>query len=170
MNSINSSYRILVCGEENMDLENLLNELGKLLSAISDTAGEGRAFMNSSRSRIMNFDISSNISIRIGLPEKLESMPAKQSPQVADVEPLIDLFDKDDTLKIVVLLPGIKKEDVNVTIIDGKLVIDVRKGSQIYRKEIPCDIKVDEIAVKTTASSNSVIEIVLRKQKAVVDG
>jgi HSP20 family molecular chaperone IbpA len=148
-----------------MDIEKLLNELSKLLSDISDTTGQRRTVVNSSRSRIMGFDISSNISIKIGLAEELKNTPPEQIPQLTDVEPLIDVFDSEDGLKIVVLLPGIKKEDVNVTVIDGKLVIEIRKELQIYHKEIPCDIRVDEIAVKTTTSNNSVIEMFLAKKK-----
>ncbi len=147
-----------------MDIEKLLNELSKLLSDISDTRGRRRTVVNSSRSRIMGFDISSNISIKIGLAEELKNTPAEQYPQLTDVEPLIDVFDSEDGLKIVVLLPGIKKEDVNVTVIDGKLVIEIRKGFQVYRKEIPCNIREDEIAVKTI-SNNSVIEMFLARKK-----
>ncbi|MFY3740737.1 MAG: HSP20 family molecular chaperone IbpA [Candidatus Nitrosomirales archaeon] len=147
-----------------MDIEKLLNELSKLLSDISDTRGQRRTVVNSSRSRIMGFDISSNISIKIGLAEELKNTPAEQYQQLTDVEPLIDVFDSEDGLKIVVLLPGIKKEDVNVTVIDGKLVIEIRKGFQVYRKEIPCNIREDEIAVKTI-SNNSVIEMFLARKK-----
>jgi len=147
-----------------MDIEKLLNELSKLLSDISDTRGRRRV-VNSSKSRIMGFDISSNISIRIGISEELKNTPAEQYPQIADVEPLIDVIDNEDGLKIVVLLPGIKKEDVNVTVLDGKLVIEIRKALQIYRKEITCNIRADEIAVKTTTSNNSVIEMFLAKKK-----
>lgn len=144
-----------------MDLENLLNELGKLLADISGTTSQGRMFVNNSPSRIMGLDVSSDISIKIGLSEYLEAAQQRQHP--TDIEPLIDLFDKGDSLKIVVLLPGIKKDDVKVTAIDGLLVIEVRKGFQVYHKEIPCNIRADEIAVKTATSSNSVVEIVLRK-------
>jgi len=138
----------------------ILDEIERLLSAILGSANEKRS---SSSSKIGPLDISSNISVKVGLDE-LGRDPAARPPAL-DTEPLIDVIEKGDELKIVVSMPGIREEDAIVRITGGRLVVEVRRGLAVYRKDFPCSIG-PELVVKQTTLSNSVLEIVCKAKGA----
>lgn len=137
----------------------ILDEIERLLSAILGSASEKRS---SSSSKIGPLDISSNISVKVGLDE-LGQDPAARRPAL-DAEPLIDAIEKGEELKIVVFMPGIREEDAIVRIADGRLVVEVRRGLTVYRKEFPCSIG-PELVVTQTSLSNSVLEMVCKAKE-----
>lgn len=132
----------------------LLDELERLLSAILDAANEKKP----SNTKIGPIDVSSNVSVRVGLDEP---DPARQPPALPDTEPLIDLIEKEGELKIVIYMPGIREEDAIIKITEGRLVVEVRKGLQVYCKDFSCNIG-PQVVVKQTTLSNSVLEIVCK--------
>ena len=81
-------------------------------------------------------------------------------------EPLIDVLDSPDNLKIVALLPGVRKEDISFNLKEGFIELVIKKGSQIYRKEIPCEIRPTKIITESVNYNNSILEIVFKKKLA----
>ena len=79
-------------------------------------------------------------------------------------EPIIDVLDTPDHLKIVALLPGVRKEDISFNLKEGFIELVIKKGSQIYRKEIPCEVRPTKIITESVNYNNSILEIVFKKK------
>ena len=81
-------------------------------------------------------------------------------------EPLVDVFDDGESLRVVVELPGVRKEDVRVRLLDGFLRIEVSKGGRVHRRDVPSKVAPGSVEVKSTTENNSVVEIAfLRKHR-----
>lgn len=78
-------------------------------------------------------------------------------------DPLIDVIEDGNKIRVIASLPGIRKEDVRHEMGKNMLVIEISKYGNLYRKEILCDAKVDQILVKSFTLNNSVLEIVFDK-------
>ena len=76
-------------------------------------------------------------------------------------EPLIDVFDNEDYLTLIVDLPGFKEEDIKLKPMGNKLVISI---NNLTYKEIslPAIIKADKI---NTSYRNGILEVRLEKIK-----
>lgn len=76
-------------------------------------------------------------------------------------EPLIDVFDNEDYLTLIVDLPGFKEEDIKLKPMGNKLVISI---NNLTYKEIslPVIIKADKI---NTSYRNGILEVRLEKIK-----
>jgi HSP20 family protein len=58
-------------------------------------------------------------------------------PEGKDVrEPLVDIHEEDDHVLVLVELPGVAKENVNVKVVDGRLELSAERGKTTYRKDI----------------------------------
>ncbi len=51
-------------------------------------------------------------------------------------EPLVDIHEEDDHVLVLVELPGVAKENVNLKLADGRLELSAARGKTTYRKEI----------------------------------
>lgn len=62
-------------------------------------------------------------------------------------EPIIDVFDENDSLVIVAELPGVKKEDIDLDITDNAIIISAYGPDRRYAKEVqlPYKIRPDKI-------------------------
>ena len=78
--------------------------------------------------------------------------------------PLVDIIESPKNIKVVAFLPGIKIEDVSYIMENGILNIKITKRRTIYKKEIPCRDKIDEIVVKSSTLNNSVLELTFGKK------
>ncbi|MGI0088464.1 MAG: Hsp20/alpha crystallin family protein [Nitrosotalea sp.] len=146
-----------------IDLDALLRDLNDLL--LSTTASNGmkntKPFTNSAR--MMGFDVSSNVVVKT-LDDLLGSQHGNKSYTAEEKVPLIDVFDREDEIRVVVFLPGIMREDVRFEIGSNSILIEITKGYQIYRKEVSCNIHPSEILAKSTSYNNSTLEIIFRKK------
>lgn len=104
--------------------------------------------------------------------------PFGRIAEVAPWVPRVDAFEKDGNLVIKAELPGVKKEDVTVTIEDGDLIVSGERKSEsevkeedYYRMErtfgsfhrrlaIPFDVKAEEIKASFT---DGVLEVTIPK-------
>jgi HSP20 family protein len=103
--------------------------------------------------------VTTSVSIRSAIPD---SVPAELPVQ----EPLVDVFDDSEGLRVVVELPGVRKENVRIHFLDGLLRIEVSKGGRLHRRDVPCNVAPGSVEVKSTTENNSVVEIVfLRKHR-----
>ena len=51
-------------------------------------------------------------------------------------EPLVDIHEEDDCVLVLVELPGVAKENVELKAADGRLDLSAQRGKTTYRKEI----------------------------------
>lgn len=101
-------------------------------------------------------------------------------PEGSTWAPRVDAFEKNGDLVIKAELPGVKKEDVAVTIEDGDLIVSGERKSESEVKEeayhrmertfgsfhrrlaIPFDVKADQVKASFT---DGVLEVILPKPK-----
>jgi HSP20 family protein len=79
-------------------------------------------------------------------------------------EPLVDVINEADQVRVVAELPGVEKSDIKTTISESKLTINVDSTVRKYYKEIELPSSVDSDTSKASYN-NGVLEIVLRKVK-----
>src|SRR5438309_2412758 len=154
------------------DIDTLLNKLKKVVVNISvsgqDMADKNR-YNNPSRHEINAFGILSvKLSTKTSYLEDSIGNNLKVNPPSphfeSSNEPLIDVLDGPDNLKIVALLPGVKKEDISFNLKEGFIELVIKKGRQIYRKEIPCEVRPTKIITESVNYNNSILEIVFKKK------
>ncbi|MBU2497218.1 MAG: Hsp20/alpha crystallin family protein [Nanoarchaeota archaeon] len=85
----------------------------------------------------------------------------KLEPEKIEREPLIDVFDEKDILRVIVELPGVEEKDIHIETKDNLLVISAEQEDRKYQKEIklPCAIGKMEKNYK-----NGILEIRLEKK------
>jgi HSP20 family protein len=92
-----------------------------------------------------------------GLPEaKLEPSESR--------EPLVDVVDDSENIRVVAELPGVDKKDIQMKCADDALTISVNSPSRKYHKEVQLPTVVDPDTSKATYN-NGVLEVLLRKAK-----
>ncbi len=81
-----------------------------------------------------------------------------------EIDPLTDIVEEDDKIKVVVDMPGVEKEDIKVYVSeDGKtLTIDAKGKDRKYHKEIRLPAAVDPNKAKATYK-NGVLSVELEK-------
>ena len=79
-------------------------------------------------------------------------------------EPLIDIIENHNNVAITIEVPGVKKENINLDLIDERLEIKVDQPERKYYKVInlPCNVK--PRTIKTTYN-NGVLDIEIEKKK-----
>jgi HSP20 family protein len=79
-------------------------------------------------------------------------------------EPLVDLIEDDDTVKVLAELPGVEKNEIRLKATDHGLTISVDNPTRKYYKELEFPVEVNERSAKSTYV-NGVLEIVFRKRQ-----
>jgi len=77
-------------------------------------------------------------------------------------EPLVDVFEEDDTVKVVAEVPGVEKKDINLNASENKLIISVDTPQRKYYKEVDLPAEVDPKSA-SASYKNGVLEVVLKK-------
>jgi HSP20 family protein len=80
-------------------------------------------------------------------------------------EPLADVINESEQVRVVVELPGVEKSDIKTTITEDSLIIKVDAAVRKYYKELHLPSNVDPDSSKASYN-NGVLEIVLKKLKA----
>jgi len=80
------------------------------------------------------------------------------------MEPLVDVIEDGETLKVVAELPGVEKMDIRLEATDHSLTINVDNPTRKYYKELEFPEEVDEKSAKSNYT-NGVLEIVFRKKR-----
>jgi HSP20 family protein len=79
-------------------------------------------------------------------------------------EPLVDIVEEDESVKIIAELPGVAKDDIRLYATERTLTIDVDTPDRKYRKELELPVEVDETSARSTYR-NGVLETELAKRK-----
>lgn len=90
--------------------------------------------------------------------------PGKDQITIGERRPLVDVFDTDGTVQVVAEMPGIEKEDVELSIEGKELEIKASRGDRTYHEyvDLPADVEFE--SAKATYK-NGVLEVTLNKAK-----
>lgn len=111
-------------------------------------------------------------SIKIGPDGKPEirefgNVRPKGRPEVVELtetrEPLVDIFEEDDQVKVVAEVPGVEKDDINLNATEDVLVISVKTPQRKYYKEVDLPVKVEPSSARASYK-NGVLEVSLKKK------
>ncbi|MEJ2242659.1 MAG: Hsp20/alpha crystallin family protein [Candidatus Bathyarchaeota archaeon] len=91
--------------------------------------------------------------------ENLLEKPQQETKQ--EREPLTDIVETDDTVKVIVELHGVEKENIKLSGTEDKLTISVDIPERKYFKEIELPAKV-KIGKATSHYKNGVLDITKR--------
>ena len=80
-------------------------------------------------------------------------------------EPLVDVLDVDESVKIVAELPGVQKSDIKLDATEDSLTISVDTPDRNYYKKIELPAKIDSESAKASYT-NGVLEVILKKIEA----
>ncbi len=77
-------------------------------------------------------------------------------------EPLVDLTEEEDTIKVFVELPGVKKEDIHLHATPKEMTLTVDTAQKQFFKELKFPAEVDENSAHSVYL-NGVLEVVFKK-------
>lgn len=92
-----------------------------------------------------------------------KSQPMFPHPQIPPSEPLVDVYESHDKVKIIAVLPGIRKDDVKYYIRNGFIEVAVVVNQRPFVTSIPCNVTPSSIEKKSSTYNNSVLEITFKK-------
>lgn len=77
-------------------------------------------------------------------------------------EPIIDVFDEDEEIRIYAEMPGVNQEDIQLDLKEDILDISAQTGDRKYYKEVllPAKVRVDTMA---SSYNNGILEIKVKK-------
>ena len=75
-------------------------------------------------------------------------------------EPLVDVVNSGKEVRVIAEMPGVKKEDINVTVNENSIVISVDSGGRGYYKELNLPSIVDPKGARSTYN-NGVLEVTI---------
>lgn len=79
-------------------------------------------------------------------------------------EPLVDVIEEKDALKVVAEVPGVEKEDIDLKATENSLTISVDNKVRRYYKEVEFPSMVDPESVKASYR-NGILEVTLTKRE-----
>ncbi len=79
-------------------------------------------------------------------------------------EPLVDIIEEPEQIKIITELPGVEKDDIQLYATEKTLTIDVTNPERRYHKELELPVEVDEDSAMSTYR-NGVLETVIKKRR-----
>lgn len=89
--------------------------------------------------------------------------PGLKGPEVTEeIEPLVDVIDAKDSVKVYAELPGVEKGDIALSATELSLTISVPSEKRRYYKEVDLPSKVNPDTAKATYK-NGVLEVCLSK-------
>ncbi|HEV2390241.1 MAG TPA: Hsp20/alpha crystallin family protein [Nitrososphaerales archaeon] len=143
-----------------LDIDGLLSELERVLEDVVKLATEGGGWKE--RTRVygmggMGDELKVTTSVRVGFLD--EVLSGQAPPPSVEREPMIDVMQTKEGLKVLVLLPGVEKEDIKAFARGRSLVFEINSRGRSYRREIPCDLPPSKVSIKSMVQNNSVVEI-----------
>jgi len=142
------------------EIERQIEEDFRRLTATPATGGVGRP-----RYYYYGFEITMGPDGRPVIREFGNVRRGVEKIEVAEeIDPLTDIVEEDDKIKVVVDMPGVEKEDIKLYISeDGKtLTIDAKGKDRKYHKEVRLPAAVDPNKAKATYK-NGVLSVELEK-------
>jgi HSP20 family protein len=132
------------------NINGLLGGLGGIIEKLGDLARAGEELSRSGELKDASGKIRGvyGINVKTALGEggqteiKVEPFgnvrrtPSDRPPGEDIREPLVDIHEEDDHVLVLVELPGVAKENVNLKLTDSRLELSAARGKTTYRKEV----------------------------------
>jgi HSP20 family protein len=146
-NSSKSPDKVL---KSSFGLGGLLGGLGGLIEKLGELAEAGEELSRSGELKDSSGNIRGvyGINVKTGLGDQgqteLKVEPfgsvrrsSADRPENKDVrEPLVDVHEEDDCVLVLIELPGVAKENVELKVAEGRLSLLAERGKTTYRKEV----------------------------------
>jgi len=94
-----------------------------------------------------------------GQPHKTQG--SDSSGEESKREPLVDVFPGEEETRVLIDLPGVKEQDIDLSKKKGKLVVDVDSGDRSFHKEIDLEEDSGELSSRY---NNGVLEVKVEKE------
>jgi HSP20 family protein len=148
------------------DIYEELEKLGDLIDETIQKAFETSAENTPlDRSRTQGFSIRNAPDGKKRIQEfnKRKFRPNK-TRKLKEPDPLVDLFENDESLVVLAALPGVKRDAINLHVTKNRLTISVDAPNLKNRRELKLPAKVDPKSGRASCK-NGVLEVKLRKLK-----
>lgn len=154
-------------------LGTLIEQLGKLAEqaekagGVVTKTGEFNVGSDNRVKGVYGFSVKSGLGEKGVKVEPFGNLRRDEDGKLVEVheirEPMVDMFDEPSRLLIVVEVPGVEEENVQLEIHDDILVISTEKGVPNYRKEVllPASFSSDKLSFHCR---NGILEIQLMKE------
>ena len=149
----------------------LLKGLGNLIDLAAKVSEEGKEFRKEGTFKVGGKGMKGvyGISVRTlagGKPviQRFGNIVKEtpKGPVVEDVrEPLVDVFDEEEKIKVIAEMPGVSEDEIKVEI-KGDILAITTTGTKQYAKEILLPAKVKEASLKSTYR-NGILEVEVEK-------
>jgi HSP20 family protein len=147
-------------------IENLVDLAAKLKEAGGEINKEGEIDLGNLK-KGMKGVFGFSIKTAVGGKPVVESFGnVKKTPKGPTVEeerePITDVFDEDEEIRIYAEMPGVNQEDIKLDLKEDILDISAQTGDRKYHKEIllPSKVQTDTI---TSSYANGILEIKVKK-------
>ena len=151
----------------------IYDELERLGDLINETMQ--KAFDNTSETTPFRHNPAQGFSIKIGPDGKprIRKLNDRQSLQanteISDnLEPLVDLIEEGDMLVVLVALPGVNKDDLDLRVTANCLTVSVDTAEFEWYDEFKLPVRVKSKSARASYK-NGVLEVKLEKEKIVKD-
>jgi HSP20 family molecular chaperone IbpA len=120
----------------------------------------------SNEQRILKFNINI-VPIRKSTIQRSSNSPLKKLQEeprgYRDHEPLPDILEGDNEVFITVAIPGVEKEDINLTIVEDMLEITIDTSKMDYHEvvNLPCEVKPETVE---STYKNGVLDVTIKKK------
>lgn len=162
--------------EVNLGFGNLFKGIGNFIELLSDMAEEGKTEVSETREfrgkgNLKDLRGVYGFSVKIGLGgvPQVETFgnikQTQQGPVVEEVrEPMVDLFEEGKGFHIVVELPGVEEEEIEVEVAGDMVNLNAEGQVRKYQKEILLPAPADAASLKQSFR-NGVLEIWLDREE-----
>lgn len=153
---------------------NLFKGIGNFIDLVSELAEKGEGVIEKTKEftgegALKDLKGVYGFSVRTGVGGSPKVEPfgnikkTKQGPVVEEVrEPMIDVFDEKDSVRIIAELPGVEDKDIKVSLNEDILTIYAENKNRKYNKEILLSSKVKPDSL-SHSYKNGILEINVSK-------
>mgnify|MGYP003624023046 CR=1 FL=1 len=144
------------------DMDSMLKDIDDLVNDILHVGKKQNPLNGMAGTSLVNISFNVNV---VDL-DYLTTYNTKQQKQYQQVEKDIffDVIDNDKQIKMVSIIPGIRKEEVYFDIKEGLIELEIRKGEKLYFKQIYCKANPKNTSLDSITYNNSVLGIVFNKK------
>ena len=146
------------------DIDVLIKDLNDLVKNVISIKPRRNSYSNNIFPPTSLINISVNLithSLEESISDEVQEKKLYRNHERND--PLIDVIENKDQIRVIVTLPGIKNEDVWFDIKHGILTVEIIKYGQVLKKEIQCSTNPGQVSIKSSTVNNSVLELVFDK-------
>jgi len=146
------------------DFEDIMDEMNKMVEGLFGRLDD----VDLEKFEKMNKPYVYGMSVRVG-PEgkpiirRFGDLPGKEK-KAGEREPLVDVIEEKKIIKVIVELPGVSKNDINLKGAPDSLEIKVDTPDRKYFKLIRMPAKIKALGAKANYK-NGVLEIIIEREK-----